>query len=82
VEPTETNEDQRTGPLLGTYLRDGGVIRTGTQRAEEVDQTTTDLGGLGTLGVGEAEKAEAVEETEVVEAAEEADHQLLRELIL
>jgi hypothetical protein len=50
--------------------------------AEEVDQTTTDLGGMGTLGVGETEQAEAVEETEVVEAAEEADHQLLRELIL
>jgi hypothetical protein len=50
--------------------------------AEEMDQTTTDLGGMGTLGVGETEQAEAVEETEVVEAAEEADHQLLRELIL
>jgi hypothetical protein len=50
--------------------------------AEEVDQTTTDLGGMGTLGVGETEQVEAVEETEVVEAAEEADHQLLRELIL
>jgi hypothetical protein len=53
--------------------------------AEEVDQTTTDLGGMGTLGVGETEQAEAVEvveETEVVEAAEETDNQLLRELIL
>jgi hypothetical protein len=42
---------------------------------EEVDQTTTDLGGMETLGVGETEQAEVVE---AVEATEEVDNQLLR----